>query len=215
MSQTDPALDTNASPARRSGRSARPHGSWSTSTPSGQAMPCSRSGWTASTRSWLALWPTASVTSRSRPTPTACAVSWSWTRTGTVCRWPRRPPDEGQSSDRSRPRPKPCQLTQGRCLGTNRSSSRWPKPVRAAGTPQEACGLTTTPPDFVMFTAAGLAAGSGWPERVLGAGGATTTSATGAARHRLVAAPGPRTDAGSRCTSARSRRAVGDAAAAR
>ena len=37
-------------------------------------MPCSRSGWTASTRSWLASPPTASVTSRSRPTTTACAI---------------------------------------------------------------------------------------------------------------------------------------------
>jgi hypothetical protein len=39
-------------------------------------------------------------------------------------------------------------------------------------------------PDFVMFMVAGrLAVGSGRPERGLDVGGATTTSATGAANH--------------------------------
>lgn len=65
---------------------------------------------------------------------------------------------------------------------------------------------------IVILMAAGrLAVGSEKLARGLDAGVATTTSATGATSHRLVAAPGPRTGGRSRCRSARSRRVVGDA----
>src|SRR5512132_3515833 len=56
-----------------------------------------------------------------------------------------------------------------------------------------------------------LVAGSGLGVRVLGAGGATTTSATGAASHRSAGQPGPRTGGRSRCRKARSPLVVGDA----